>query len=81
MNKLSSYISIIIVSMLFIIPTVGIMNTDNNKIIQIDNRQIAQFPSSTHNFFSNFTKYFEDRLLFKKEITYKLYGSYSKYFK
>ena len=81
MNKLCTYVTIIIISMLFIVPTIGIISTDKNKIIEIDNRKIAQFPSSTHNFFSNFTKYLEDRLLFKDEITSKLYGPYSEYFK
>lgn len=71
----------IVVIAMFAIPAIGFMVTPNDYVIKDENRVVHHFPNMGDDyFFSQFVKWFNDRLLFKIYSTQNFYSTYDKYF-
>lgn len=80
MKKLGLCLTLSSLIIIFCIPTLGIMLSSNDEIIEIDNRRISQFPEFNKKFLKNFSSYIGDRLLFKEFFAQNFYGAYSSHF-
>ena len=78
---MTRYLKFCLVFLMFAVPAIGFIITDNNTVVKGENRVINQFPKEySDNFYSQLVNWFNDRLLFKLEVNENLYADFHNYF-
>lgn len=78
---MTRYLKFCLVFLMFAIPAIGFIVTDNNTVVKGENRVINQFPKVySDRFFSQLVNWFNDRLLFKLDVNENLYANFHEYF-
>lgn len=77
---MTRYLNFCLVFLMFAVPAIGFIITDNNTVVKGENRVINQFPKEySDKFYSQLVNWFNDRLLFKLEANENLYADFHNY--
>lgn len=78
---MTRYLKFCLVFLMFAVPAIGFIVTDNSTVVKGENRVINQFPHEySDNFYSQLVNWFNDRLLFKLKTNEGLYAGFHDYF-